>query len=87
MPKFNPRDTDWSRIERMQNRPESGKGKDAMGGNFRVDPKKFSEGMDKVKSVACDKRDCEFWVDKRIRLNCNKHKMLCEIKNCEWRAE
>jgi len=87
MPKFNPRDTDWKRIEHMQNTPESGKGRNARGGNFRVSPKEFAEGMDRVKSSACDMEYCAHWVDKRIRLNCNKHDKMCDVINCEWRKD
>jgi len=78
-------DVDWDRIEHMQANLPSGKSKDSKGGNFRVSPKAFSEGMDKVKSSACDVEYCKYWVDKRIRLNCNKYERMCDVVNCELR--
>lgn len=73
MPKRSQRapDLDWDRVEYMQNPPESGKGRDARGGNFRVSPKLFCEKIEKIKGNHCQNQSCEHWCDKRIRLNCN----------------
>lgn len=55
MPKFNPKDTDWARIEHMQSNPESGKGKNARGGNNRIrNLSRFDEHFDSIMTTCSD---------------------------------
>jgi len=45
-------DYDWDRIEDLQKGRESGKGKDAKGGNFRVSSKlRYDDNFSKISAV------------------------------------
>ncbi len=83
MPKFNPRDTDWNRIERIQNTPPSGKDKNSRGGNFRVSAGEYNDGIDRIKGNGCTNKSCKYWADRRMILFCTLYNGdKDKIKDC-----